>query len=93
MPEEVGDNESLNFQPSKIKVVIGVNNTIAWDDQDFVQHTVRSVLVPSGAKAWDSGILNQGQTFTLVLTVPGNYRYVCSIHPGWMIGTIQVIQG
>ena len=89
---DVGNNESLNFQPSKIKVVIGVNNTIIWNDLDYVQHTVQSVSVPSGAKAWNSGILNEGQLFTVVLTVPGNYKYDCAIHPDWMVGTIQVVQ-
>ena len=72
--------------------MIGVNNTIVWNDLDYVQHTVKSVMVPTGAKAWDSGILNEGQTFTLTLTVPGNYKYVCSIHPDWMIGNIQAVQ-
>jgi plastocyanin len=91
LPEDVGDNESLNFTPSKVKVVIGVNNTIVWNDTDYVQHTVESVSVPSGAETWNSGILNEGQTFTVVLTVPGNYKYDCSIHPGWMVGTIQVL--
>ena len=88
---DVGNNESLNFQPSKIKVVIGVNNTIVWNDLDYVQHTVQSVIIPSGAKAWNSGILNEGQLFTVVLTVPGSYKYDCSIHPDWMVGTIQVV--
>jgi plastocyanin len=87
----VGDNISLNFTPSRIKVVIGVNSTIVWNDLDYVQHTVKSMSVPGGAKAWSSPILNQGQTYTVSLTVPGTYRYVCSIHPDWMIGFIQVV--
>jgi plastocyanin len=74
-----------------IKVVVGVNNTIVWNDLDPVQHTVRSRAIPSAAAAWDSGILNQGQTYTLTLTVPGTYHYDCSIHPDWMIGTIVVV--
>ena len=91
LPDGVGDNESLNFQPSKVTVVVGLNNTVIWNNTDYVQHTVQSVVTPSGAKAWNSGILNEGQTFTVVLTVPGTYRYDCSIHPGWMVGTIQVL--
>jgi plastocyanin len=92
LPADVGNNESLNFQPSEVKVVIGVNNTIVWNDLDYVQHTVQSVSVPTGAKTWNSGILNEGQTFRVVLTVPGSYKYDCSIHPDWMVGTIQVVQ-
>ena len=87
----MGDNESLNFQPASIKVVVGVNNTIVWNDLDSVQHTVKSRTIPSGAAPWDSGILNQGQTYTVTLTVPGVYHYDCTIHPDWMIGTIQVV--
>jgi len=91
LPLGVGDNNSINFTPSRIKVVIGVNNTIVWNDLDYVQHTVKSVVVPTGAKPWSSVILNEGQTYTVVLTVPGTYKYVCSIHPDWMIGFIQVV--
>jgi len=92
LPVDVGNNESLNFTPSKITVVIGVNNTIVWNDLDYVQHTVQSVIVPSGATPWKSGILNEGQLFSVTLTVPGNYKYDCSIHPDWMVGTIQVLR-
>ena len=91
LPVDVGVNESLNFQPSNLTVVVGVNNTIVWNNLDYTQHTVESISVPSGAKAWNSGILNEGQTFTLVLTVPGTYKFDCSIHPDWMFGTIQVV--
>lgn len=90
IPFGVGSNESLNFQPSSITVVVGVNNTIIWNDLDADQHTVTSMSVPAGATKFDSGILNQGQTFTLTLTVPGKYRFYCTIHPTWMRGTIVV---
>jgi len=90
IPFGVGDNESLNFQPSSLTVVIGVNNTMVWDDLDAEQHTVTSMSVPVGAAKFDSGIMNQGQTFTLTLTVPGTYRFYCTIHPTWMRGTIVV---
>lgn len=90
IPFGVGSIESLNFQPSGITVVVGVNNTIVWNDLDAEQHTVTSLSVPAGAAKFDSGILNQGQTFTVTLTVPGTYRFYCTIHPTWMRGTIVV---
>lgn len=90
MPYGVGDNESLNFQPSNVTVVVAANNMIVWNDLDAEQHTVTSMSVPSGAAKFDSGILNQGQTFTLTLTVPGTYEFYCTIHPTWMRGTIVV---
>jgi plastocyanin len=91
IPYDVGGNESLNFQPASITVVIGVNNTVTWIDLDSIQHTVVSTSIPAGAQKFDSGILNQGQTFSLTFTVPGTYHYDCSIHPDWMKGTILVL--
>jgi plastocyanin len=91
IPYDTGDNESLNFQPANITVVIGVNNTVTWVDQDSIQHTVVSTSVPPGAQKFNSGILNQSQEFTITLTVPGTYHYYCDIHPTWMKGTITVL--
>ena len=91
LPYDVGENESLNFQPASITVVIGVNNTVTWVDMDSIQHTVASTAVPAGAQKFDSGILNQGQAFTWTFTVPGTYHYDCTIHPDWMKGTIRVV--
>ena len=91
IPLGAGDNESSNFRPARIVVVVGVNNTVLWNDTDAVQHTVRSMSVPAGASPFYSTTLNQGQTFAVILTVPGTYTYECTIHPDWMRGTIQVL--
>ncbi|MDV3293579.1 MAG: plastocyanin/azurin family copper-binding protein [Nitrososphaerales archaeon] len=91
IPFDAGNNESLNFQPQTTKVVLGNNNTIVWVNNDPLQHTVKSSSAPAGAQGFDSGILNQGQSFTITLTAPGTYHYYCTIHPTWMKGTIQVI--
>jgi plastocyanin len=90
LPSGVGSNTNLDFQPATITVVIGVNNTINWVNQDSVQHTVTSSSVPTGASSFDSGALIKGATFSVTLTTVGTYQYHCSIHPGWMKGTITV---
>ena len=90
VPLGTGDNESMNFLPANVTVVVGVNNTIVWSNLDPAQHNVVATSVPAGAQRFRSGLLNQGQTFTVTLTVPGTYRYLCSIHPDWMRGTIVV---
>ena len=89
----MGSNQTLNFTPANITVVIGVNNTITWTNDDTIQHTVTSTLVPTGASTFDSGIMNSGQTFTVTLTVAGTYDYHCTLHPAWMKGTITVLAG
>jgi plastocyanin len=94
MPQNVGADQSLNFQPSSVTVVVGVNNTINFVDQDSqsgAPHNVHWLTQPSGASAQDSPLtMTAGQTFTVTLTVPGTYTYDCSIHPSWMKGTITV---
>jgi plastocyanin len=91
IPYGSGMIESLNFYPAKVTVVIGVNNTVIWNDLDSMQHSVTSTSVPLGAQPFDSGTLNQGQTFTVTFTVPGMYKYDCTQHPNWMIGSVLVV--
>ncbi len=93
MPNGVGTNTSLNFSPQTITVVIGVNNTIKWVNQDSTLHTVTSTSVPSGANSFDSGNMNPSSTYSLTLALAGTYQYHCTLHPAWMIGTIIVKSG
>jgi len=90
MPSGVGSNTALNFSPDNVTVVIGVNNTVVWTNEDAISHTVVSKQVPSGAASFSSSIIPKGGTFNVTLTVPGVYAYFCSIHPTWMQGTIVV---
>lgn len=89
----------LNFSPDSVTVVLGVNSTIQWTNQDSVQHTV--VVCPPGggqlcspsAAVASSAILSHGDTFQAVLTGTGVYHFYCSIHPQTMRGTITVLAG
>ncbi len=94
MPAGVSANQSLSFEPKTITVVIGVNNTIKWTNDDSTAHTVVSTSVPSGAQSFgsSSALIQPGGTFTVTLTVAGTYQYHCSIHPSNMMGTIVVKQ-
>jgi len=79
------------FQPDAITVVVGINNTISWTNDDVGHnHTVTSVVVPTGATPFDSGNMVKNAVYTVTLTVPGLYRYGCSYHP-WMTGIIDVV--
>jgi plastocyanin len=80
------------FTPDDITVVVGVNNTVTWTNNDTNIHTVTSTTVPGGATPFDSGYLGQGQTFTYTFTTPGVYQYHCQLHP-WMTGTVTVKAG
>ncbi|MBI3859200.1 MAG: cupredoxin domain-containing protein [Thaumarchaeota archaeon] len=90
IPAGVGSNQSLNYEPATLRVVIGVNNTIRWTERDPIPHTVTSLDVPSGSSGFDSENMNKGDSFTVMLSTPGTYQYDCKYHPAWMKGTIVV---
>jgi len=78
------------YDPDVMDVVVGVNNTITWTNNDVGHnHTVTSMEIPPGAVPFNSGNMVKNATFTVTLTVPGVYRYGCSYHP-WMTGVIDV---
>jgi plastocyanin len=62
---------------------INAGDTVLWTNEGSVPHTV------TGA-AFDSGILNSGETFSFTFTAAGTYEYDCSLHPGQMAGRINV---
>ena len=76
---------STGYSPSTITVVIGVNNTVQWVNNDTAPHTVTAT-----DHSFDSGNLNPGDTWIYTFTKPGTYTYVCTYHP-WMKGTVIVI--
>lgn len=76
------------YIPDTITLVVGVNNSVTWRNDDSAAHTVTSTNAPSCA-SFDSGNVNSGGTYTHTFTVPGTYHYYCKYH-SWMSGTIVV---
>jgi len=81
-----GTNVSLSgYTPTDITVVIGVNNTVKWTNNDNMPHTVTA-----RDGSFDSGNMNPGATYVYTFTRAGMYEYTCSYH-GWMHGTVNVV--
>jgi plastocyanin len=76
--------KNFSFNPGTITVVIGVNNTVTWTNEDAVTHTVTSNNGSFG------GSVPSGKTFTHTFTTPGVFSYHCSIH-NFMKGTVKVL--
>jgi len=74
------------FNPGNITVVLGVNNTVIWTNNDSVTHAVVAL----------GGSFNTTQppndTFTHTFTAPGAYNYHCTIHT-FMKGAVIVLAG
>jgi plastocyanin len=78
------------YSPATLTVVIGVNNTVTWDNNDTVSHTVTIVTQPAGGGFVDSGTMPANASYSFTFTVPGTYMYGCSFH-SWMHGTVIVL--
>jgi plastocyanin len=76
------------YSPDSITLVIGINNTVRWINDDSAAHTVTSTNAPD-CVVFGSGSMNHRETYTITFNTPGTYHYRCDYH-GWMTGTIVV---
>ena len=79
-------------RPPGQHLVIGVNSTVTWTNNDIAAHTVTADNTTGGTAVFDSSNMAPGATFTYNFTAPGTYTYHCSYH-AWMKGTVVVKAG
>ena len=89
----VGPSAAPGYSPSTVTVVIGINNTVTWTNNDTASHTVTPANEPAGA-TWSvgSGNMVANAAYSFTFTVPGTYTYSCAYH-NWMMGTVVVKAG
>lgn len=78
----------IGFSPATLTISAG--QKVTWQNSSGVVHNVVDdaskalnrvdVKLPPGGKQFDSGWLRPGESFRRVFTVPGVYRYVCTLH-------------
>ncbi len=68
-------------------MVIGVNNTVTWVNNDSVPHTVTAA-----DGSFNSGNLAAGASYSYTFTTAGTFKYSCNYH-AWMTGTVIVESG
>lgn len=84
----IPEDGRIFYDPETINVSTGT--TIEWINEDNAMHTATSGSPTNGADgAFDSQILNLGDTYQFTFADAGNYDYYCILHP-WMIGTVNV---
>ena len=93
-------NDQLEFVPETLTLTAG--DTVVWRtvgtiphtstcDEDEANQPEEHVERPEGAEPWNSGIVGQGEEYSRVFTVPGEYTYFCIPHEGsGMIGYLTV---
>ena len=93
-------NDELLFVPERLTLSVG--DTVVWRtvgtiphtstcDEDEANQPEEHVERPEGAEPWNSGIVEQGEEYSRVFTVPGEYTYFCIPHEAaGMIGYLTV---
>lgn len=81
------EREDLCYIPSVVAIKAG--SAVTWENQDVAFHSVTAGAYGSPTGLFDSGHLDPGEYFTVVLDVPGTYEYHCTLHP-WMVGVVLV---
>jgi plastocyanin len=74
--------EEFAFQPATVTVKAG--QEVTWTNHDPAEHTVTQE-----GGGFDSGTMAAGATFKTTFDQPGEYRYICKLHPG-MKGRVVV---
>jgi len=75
------DIKDLAFTPAAMRVPVG--SVLTWTNRDLVAHTVTS-----DAGTFDSGVLQNRQTFTWTFDTAGTFSYLCTIHPSMVASVI-----
>jgi plastocyanin len=80
--------DGYQFTPTSISIKAGTE--VTWMNTGQQQHTSTddvskainpsNSVLPSGAEAWDSGLIDAGQAYSHTFTTPGQYTYFCIPH-------------
>jgi plastocyanin len=82
-----GDAVSIdNFAFAPTTLTVRAGSTVTWTNHDEEPHTVAAT-----DGSFHSPGMGTGATFSHTFPTPGNFDYVCSIHPS-MHGTVVVTQ-
>jgi plastocyanin len=88
-PPEVGENEvsifDYTFMPGTIEVTAGT--TVTWVNNDVIVHTVTA-----SDGSFDSGPIQQGETFSFTFEEAGEFEYTSSASRNITPGTIVVVE-
>ncbi|WP_217242330.1 plastocyanin/azurin family copper-binding protein [Streptomyces sp. AC555_RSS877] len=71
------------------QLVVEVGQTVQWTNHDSVPHTVTTTKAPV---KFDSGTLEQGDSWSYTFTKAGTYEYYCAVHPD-MVASVKVVAG
>ena len=91
-PDKDPSTQQVTFEPSVLKVILGVNNTVIWKNGDNVSH--RIIPDPDSPDDFEFDTkqvyLYPGYSYSHVFTEAGSFHYVDADRE-WMRGIVWVI--
>jgi plastocyanin len=96
IPDGAAWEETISDRFYPPEVIVPSGSDVTWTNEDDLTHTITSgkkagygmyEFVQDGA--FNSGNLDEGDSFTFLFTEPGRYEYFCVPHP-WMNGAVVV---
>jgi plastocyanin len=75
--------QAKNFNPKQITVSVGT--TVTWTNKESTLHTVTS-----NATLFNSGKMDNGNSFKYQFNAKGVFDYRCNFHTPTMVGTVIV---
>ena len=88
--KDASNKDTSAFSPNPIQIQPGT--TVVWSNNDNTPHTITSGMGlndTNKGKAFDSGPIAIGKTYSHKFDVAGTYDYFCTLHPT-MVGTVSV---
>jgi plastocyanin len=73
-PPAAVEIHNFNFTPPVLTITAGT--TVVWTNQDDSPHTLLAA-----DKSFRSAALDTGDKFSYTFATPGDYHYLCGIHP------------
>jgi plastocyanin len=75
--------EALDFEFDSAELTVGAGTTVTWANAGETIHTVKG-------RGFFSRAIDPGSSYEHRFDDPGTYRYLCTLHPTTMRGTISV---
>ena len=72
-------------------IEVPVGTTVTWTNRDLAIHTTTSGAPGAQTEAWDSPILQQGDSFSFTFDEVGSFPYFCRVHGVAMTATLTVV--
>jgi len=87
-PANPGSIEAFDFGFKPAEATVEVGDTVTWTNTGEQIHNVKQL--PGAPAKFFSEAIDVGESYEHRFTKPGNYPYLCTLHPDLMKGTLTV---